>query len=174
MRSRLPVMRDRRRYMVFELESEGHLDARDISLEIQSSYLSLFGDSGGANPRLISFDGRFGIVRCRNGHAEELRAALATVHTIAGFRAAIRVRGVSGTIKTATEKYIPQSSIKPEEHRRRVDLKGISGVIVSTRGHEIDVSPDGHIEGLDTRYLGLTYFDLEGGCDYADGTSDGV
>ncbi len=168
------MIRDRRRYLVFEVESEGRVEYRDLSLEILSSYLSLFGDAGGAGPRIISFDGRFGIMRYRNGYLDEIRAALATVHTIAGQRAMIRVRGVSGTIKTATEKYIPQSSIKTEEYRRRIDVDGISGVIVCSRGREIDISPDDQIEGLDTRYLGLTCFDLDGGCDYADGTSDGV
>ena len=56
-------MRSRRRYMIFELESEdtsGLIQARDLMNEIASSQFSLFGDEGSAKNRLrlISFDGR--------------------------------------------------------------------------------------------------------------------
>jgi ribonuclease P/MRP protein subunit POP5 len=124
--------------------------------------------------RLISFDGKVGILRCINGHVEATRAALATVHTIAGIRCGIRVIGVGGTILAATEKYIPQMSYVAAEIGKRIDLGEISGWIKRQRCSEIDIEPDVRREGSDTRYLGLTYFDLDGGCVDADGTSDGL
>lgn len=175
MRSRLPVLRDRRRYIAMEIEAEDAVSPRDLAAEIHSTYQSLYGDTGGARLKLVVFDGRFGLLRCRNCHITEARTALATVHSIGGTRAAIRVLGVSGTIKAATEKYIPQLGlIAPEEHRRRIELKEISGTIARSRGREIDLSPDNPGEGSDTKYVGLTSFDVNGGCDDADGTSDGL
>ena len=46
MRSRLPVLRSRRRYMIFELEAEDEIQAKDLMNEIHSKQFSLFGDSG--------------------------------------------------------------------------------------------------------------------------------
>ena len=60
MRSRLPVLRGRRRYMIFELQSEGEISPKDLMNEIYSTQFSLFGDEGAAKNRLkmIAFNGR--------------------------------------------------------------------------------------------------------------------
>ena len=180
LRSWLPVLRERRRYIAFELESDSEEEVKrgDLVGEVYSSQMSLLGDLGASENRLrlITFDGRFGIFRCSHRRIEESRAVLATVHTVGGTRVAIRVRGVSGTIKAATEKYIPQSILQTDEDERRVDLGPISGSIARVRGREIDIRPDGQktTEGSATRYIGLTSFDLCGGDIDADGTSDGL
>ncbi|HNX10105.1 MAG TPA: Rpp14/Pop5 family protein [Methanothrix sp.] len=182
MRSRFPVLRGRRRYMVFELETEeasGPVQPRDLMNEIASSQFSLFGDEGAAeNPlKLISFDGRFGLIRFSHEHATEARAALAAVHAIRGACAAIHSKGVSGTIKSATEKYLPRlSKLSPESDGRRIELKGVSGCIIRTHGVKVDLCPDdrNRSTGSDARYLGLTSFDLSGGHEDADGTADGL
>ena len=183
MRSRLPVLRMRRRYIAFELDSEEIVFLKDLAIEIISCQSSLFGDKGASVNRLklISFDGRYGLLRCSYSRIEECRVVLATIYSITGVRAAIRVKGVSGTIKAATEKYIPKLSlsiaeISAENDGRRIELEGVSGWIIHSHGREIDLSPDekNRTKGSDTRYLGLTYFDLCGGCDDADGTADGL
>ncbi|MGB3944938.1 MAG: Rpp14/Pop5 family protein [Methanothrix sp.] len=178
MRSWLPVLRDRRRYLAIEVEAEGRVRRTDLAAEVWDAQTSLFGDLGAARNRLriISFDGRFGIIRYSHQRKEECRAVLATVHTIGGARAAIRVRGISGTIKGATEKYIPQSTLQPDENVRRVDLGLVSGSVARVHGREIDLCPDDRkmTEGSGTRYVGLTSFDLCGEDTDADGTSDGL
>ncbi|HPE63762.1 MAG TPA: Rpp14/Pop5 family protein [Methanothrix sp.] len=178
MRSWLPVLRNRRRYIAFELEAEGRVRGGDLMAEIRAAQTSLFGDLGAANNRLrmITFDGRFGLLRCHHTRTEECRALLATVSSVVGARAAIRVRGISGSIKAATEKYIPQSTLQPDENKRRVDLGPVSGSVVRVIGREIDLCPDDRkmTEGSGTRYVGLTSFDLCGEDIDADGTSDGL
>lgn len=179
MRSRLPVLRATRRYVAFMVEAEGEFEAKDLIHEIRSSQTSLFGDAGAARNRLklISFQGGFGLLRCHGDHVQETRAALAAVYSIDGFRASCHVKGVSGTIKSATEKYLPKlRKISSENDGRRIELEEISGCIVHTHGLEIDLCPDDRdcTKGSDTRYLGLTSFDLCGGHDDADGTSDGL
>ncbi len=178
MRSRLPVLRDRKRYIAFELESEGSVRSGDLIREIYASQVSLFGDMGASENRikLITFNGRFGLVRCSHRRVLECRAVLATVRAVGRNRAAIRVRGVSGTIKTATEKYIPQPILQAVDDERRIDLGLVSGSVARICKREIDLSPDDQkiTEGSGTQYVGLTYFDLCGGDTNADGTSDGV
>ena len=182
MRSRLPVLRQRRRYMVFILESEddsGLVQARDLMGEIASSQLSLFGDSGAAanRLRLISFDGQIGLIRFSHQHLVETRAALAAVSSIRGIKAAIRTKGVSGTIKSAREKYLPRLvKLSFESDGRRIERKDISGCIIRTHGVKVDLCPDDRYKsaGSGARFLGLTSLDLCGGHEDADGTADGL
>lgn len=181
MRSKLPVLRKRRRYMAFELDLEDAVQKKDLMAEIHSSHVSLFGDVGtaGNRLRLVYFDGRFGLLRCSHEHIVETRAILASIYSIKGIRAALRVKGISGTIKSATEKYIPPlRQINAENDGRRIELDDVSGCIIHTHGREIDLCPDDRNttkgSDSDTRYLGLTSFDLCGGHDDADGTADGL
>jgi ribonuclease P/MRP protein subunit POP5 len=178
LRSWLPILRDRRRYIAFELEAEDRVGRAELVGEIRAAQATLFGDYGAAKNRLrvVSFDGRFGLIRCSHTRMEECRALLATVQSIGGTRVAVRVRGISGTIKAATEKYIPQSILQPDENKRRVDLGPVSGSVARVIGREIDLCPDDRkmTEGSGTRYVGLTSFDLCGEDIDADGTSDGL
>ena len=55
----------------------------------------------------------------------------------------MRTKGVSGTIKSATEKYLPQlGKISSESDGRRIELEEVSGCIIHTHGLEIDLCPD--------------------------------
>jgi len=179
LRSNLPVLRTKRRYMSFLLESEGILEPKDLLVEIYSAQVSLMGDLGAASNKLklICFNGRFGILRCNHDRIQDTRALLATINTVNGIRVLIQVIGVSGTIKSATKKYLPRlNEIKTQNYGRRIELDEVSGCVIGIHGHEIDLCPDDQrkIKGSDTRYLGLTSFDLCGGLYDADGTSDGL
>ena len=165
--------------MIFQLEAEGEIEERELIREIQINQHSLFGDIGSAKNRLqlISFDGCQGVVRFHHIHVNQTRATLASIPSIQGIRVALQVKGVSGTIKSATEKYLPPlSKINDDCDRRRIELKEVSGCIVRTHGLEVDLCPDDSewTKGSDTRYLGLTSFDLCGGHEDADGTADGL
>ena len=165
--------------MIFQLVAEGEIEGKELIREVLASQHSLFGDTGSAKNRLqlISFDGCQGILRFRHTHATQTRATLASIHSIQGTRAALQVKGVSGTIKSATEKYLPPlSKINRDCDRRRIELNEVSGCIIRTQGLEVDLCPDDSewTRGSDTRYLGLTSFDLCGGHEDADGTADGL
>ncbi len=179
MRSRFPVLRDRRRYMIFELLSEGEISPKDLMSEIASSQSSLFGDEGAAKNRLkmITFNGRYGLIRFSHKHVQETRATLATIHSIHGIRVVLHTKGVSGTIKSATEKYLPRlSKICAESDGRRIELRDVSGCIIRTHGVKVDLCPDDRnmSMGSGTQFVGLTSFDLSGGHEDADGTADGL
>jgi ribonuclease P/MRP protein subunit POP5 len=180
LRSRLPVLFPKRRYVVFRLDSEEEVSSRDLQREINFAQASLFGDVGAARNRLklIHHEDPFGMLRCRHDRVQQTRATLASVYAVGGVRAALLIVGVAGTIRSAREKYIPQLSRFEvvDNGRRRIELEEVSGCIVRIHGHKIDLCPDdpNRTRGSDTRYMGLTSFDLSGGHDDADGTSDGL
>ncbi|MCZ7396940.1 MAG: ribonuclease P [Candidatus Methanoperedens sp.] len=113
----IPVLRDKKRYIVFEVISEQTVTRYDLAGEIFNSVFSLLGDAGASeiNFGLLSYDGRYGILRCAREKTSDTRAALACVNTVRGQRISILVLGMSGTIKGATEKFIQQSIIKESE-----------------------------------------------------------
>lgn len=165
--------------MAFSLEAEGEISTGELMKEIRQAQFSLFGDAGASKNRLklISFNGQCGLLRCSYAHIQDTRAILATIYSINGIRVSLHSKGVSGTIKTATEKYLPQlGKICAESYRRRIELDDVSGCVIRTHGLKVDLCPDNRdkTEGSDTRYLGLTSFDLSGGHEDADGTTDGL
>ncbi len=110
----LPTLRDKKRYIAFEVASPQIITKQELTHEILSSTIALFGDSGCAEiaPRLISFDGRYGIVRCAREKMPQVRAALACITNAKVVRVSIQVLGISGTIKGAMEKFIQKTLIK--------------------------------------------------------------
>lgn len=107
MRYILPSLRERRRYLLFELLSEREIDKRAFVQELLGSIYSLYGDLGMSKikVRLIMYraseERAVGILRCAHDKVEEIRAALACIHSITGTRVGIRVIKTSGTIRGA-------------------------------------------------------------------------
>ncbi len=117
----LPTLRDKKRYLAFEVTSEQTVNRQRLVNEILDSAASLFGDKGISeiNPRLMSYDGRFGIIRCAREKTQETRTALACINNVRRIRISILVLGISGTIKGATEKFIQQTLIKELEPEKK-------------------------------------------------------
>lgn len=160
-------LREKKRYIAFEVEHEGELspDRKALLDEIFFATQTLLGDSGSAEIgwRLIDYDGTRGIIRVSLKGLDKARAALAAVTSIKGSRAAIRVLGVSGTIKAAIEKYIVPKNIFSTSILSEVKVGTMSGTAVRKRGEEIDIVPDDEeaIRRANVRYAGVTSFDLQ-------------
>ena len=118
----LPTLREKKRYIAFEIKSEKTIIRQDLVRDILNSIISLYGDVGASeiNPALMSYEGNFGILRCSREKTTETRAGLACINNIHGIRVSIMVLGISGTIKGATEKFIQQSLIKGTESEKRI------------------------------------------------------
>ncbi len=113
-----PTMRENKRYIAFELISEGQVGREDFIREMFSASGSLLGDFGSSecNMRLFAFEGLNGIVSCEREHVAQARAVLATITNVKAKRVAIHVLGVSGTVLGATKKYLEGAVIfSPEE-----------------------------------------------------------
>jgi ribonuclease P/MRP protein subunit POP5 len=102
-----PSLRERRRYLLFEVMSERELDKRELLKDIWDSLYSLYGDVGASESKLWLIDYRVrgntnrgvGILRCAHDRVDKVRASLACIHSVNGARAGIRVIKTSGTIK---------------------------------------------------------------------------
>lgn len=116
----LPVLREKKRYIAFRIISEGAINRKELSDELFYSICSLFGDIGASeiNPSLISYDRKYGILRCSRDRTQDARAALACINRIKGGNVSIMVLGISGTIRGAMERFIqPFLAKEPEPER---------------------------------------------------------
>jgi ribonuclease P/MRP protein subunit POP5 len=104
-----PSLRERKRYLLFEVMSERELDKRELLKEIWDSMYSLYGDVGASESKLWLIDYHVrdgtnrnrsvGILRCAHDRVDAVRASLACIHTVNDARVGIRVIKTSGTIK---------------------------------------------------------------------------
>lgn len=94
-------MRERKRYIAFEILSELEIDRQGLIKEIWSSAYSLFGDVGTSKLGLwlVKLEGNVGIVRCHRDRTEEVRAVLAAIDCIHSNPVGVFVLRTSGTIK---------------------------------------------------------------------------
>ena len=126
----MPTLRRKRRYVVFELqycikdikkqdsalEDEKIEEIEELIKAINSRVLYLYGVVGASeinvrllkqyvylysNDRVIK-----GILSCHSNAVEKLRYALTTIKEVGGGKVSINVLGVSGTIKSAKDKYL--------------------------------------------------------------------
>ena len=103
-----PTMRQRKRYLAFELISKEKISRDELIRELFSSMGSLLGDAGSSEcgMRLLTFEDSKGIIQCAHKRTEQTRASIATITTIGGRQVLINIFGTSGTVATATEKYL--------------------------------------------------------------------
>lgn len=103
-----PTMREKRRYLGFRIEADGRLSGKEAEAGVLKGILSFIGELGfaKANPKLIRFDPEsgIGILRCNVPKVERVQGALSLVNSIGGKKAAIRLLGVSGSIKKLGKK----------------------------------------------------------------------
>ena len=113
----IPTLREKRRYLAFKIISENLINRGEMIGEILDSICLLFGDKGESeiNPSLMSYDGRYGILRCQKDRTTDARAALACINKVREGRVSILVFGISGTVRGAMEKFIQQRLVKEPE-----------------------------------------------------------
>ena len=107
-------LRPKWRYLAVRLESTSNakVGRRAFQREVWYAGQNLLGDPGCGDADLTvmrySFaDGRGeAIVRTRRGETDAARAALACVHDVDGSPLGLQVRGTSGTIRAAVEKFL--------------------------------------------------------------------
>jgi len=161
-------LREKKRYIAFEVISESHdvIDRKALLDEIFFATQTMIGDLGSSEIgyRLMDFNGTRGIMKVNLGAVELARAAMATVNSIKNNRSAIRVLGVAGTIKAAIEKYIPVENISSTNILSKpIRSELVSGTVVRERGEESEVVPDDKevLKRANTHYVSLTSLDLK-------------
>ncbi len=97
------MKRFKRRYLALSVDADSAFSEHEFLDAAWFAVTRLYGEVGAslAGLALISFDAedKFAVLRCNLSFADNVRAALATVTSIAAKPAAVHVVGVSGTIK---------------------------------------------------------------------------
>jgi ribonuclease P/MRP protein subunit POP5 len=152
-------LRPRWRYLAVELESwpDASLSRGAFQRELWYAAQNLVGDTGSADADLTVFSFAFErgrgetLVRARRGEVDAARAVLACVDAVDGHPLGLRVRGVSGTVRAAEERYLNRAPGIPEE--RTVAFDGDTRTAVVR-------SPVGDVAGPDG-FTGATELDFE-------------
>lgn len=107
-----PSMRERERYIVFEVISKGDFSYDELSRSIWFTTLAFLGELGASSCgiKLIRnlWDERTkrGVIRCFHNKIEEIRSALTMIRKIGNEDVIVHVLGVTGTIKSAKRKFL--------------------------------------------------------------------
>ena len=108
----LPTLRERKRYLVFEVISEHPVTFSSAKKAIWSAVLSFLGTSGTAQagvwllPEKYDQKTKRGIIRVSHTWVDRLKASLIFITTIDGYDVIVRSRGISGILKKATIKFM--------------------------------------------------------------------
>ena len=107
----LPSLREKKRYVVFEVISEKELKINSIKEAIKKSLLNLIGiiNYAKSNPHFLDdkYDkkNKRGIIRINHKHADDLKASFTLIKSIDNAKVIVRSIGVSGILKKAEAKY---------------------------------------------------------------------
>jgi RNase P/RNase MRP subunit POP5 len=95
------TQREKRRYILFELESEERFKREEIVTAIWNSSLEFLGELGTSKTSLWvhDYEPSRGIVSCNTQSVDEIIVCLSLIQKIEGKKARICIKGVSGTIK---------------------------------------------------------------------------
>jgi ribonuclease P/MRP protein subunit POP5 len=107
-----PSMRPAKRYIVYEVVSDGAIIYTELINAVWTSAMEFLGELGTGEAGIWfvhnSFDAKSqrGIIKCRHDSVEKVRAALALISVVSETKCIIKILGVTGTIKAANAKYL--------------------------------------------------------------------
>ncbi len=113
-----PSLRDHKRYVVFEAISENKIEYGDFVNAVWDSMLNFLGELEASKAKiwfiknLYDENNQRGIIRCGNNYVEHIRTVLSLIHMIGEKRVAIKILGVTGTIKSARNKYLATMDLR--------------------------------------------------------------
>jgi len=115
----LKTKREKKRYILFRINCNKALSAKEISDAINNAILSIFGNESLSkiNPRLIEWDENscFAILKCERSSKEKAIEALHHLREIRHGTVSIEIISVSGTLKALRKK----AMLKMQNHNRQ-------------------------------------------------------
>jgi ribonuclease P/MRP protein subunit POP5 len=109
----LPSLREKKRYVVFEIISESPIqNPKLISRTILDVALSYIGELGVAQAGIMVMDDQFnpqsqkGIIRVNHRYTDALKSTFTLVHNISNTDLIMRSVGISGILKKAHKKFM--------------------------------------------------------------------
>jgi len=162
MSTRPPTLREKRRYLLVQIEPAGTIiDKKDLYYTVSDATTSLWGDVVAAviTSAVVASEGQYVIIRCQRGTEQDLSIALSTITNCCDIPIALRMVAASGTIESLRErirkvKTPGLGSISPRECTFDKKLFQIN----QCDGQKVDVIEKGF---KNTNRLFLTREDLE-------------
>lgn len=106
----LPSLKERNRYLVFEVISSSKIAFSDVVKKIQAACKSFFGELGMAKAGVFVMPDKWkmnkGIIRLNHDMLDQVKAALTMIKDINGVPVVVQSVGVSGILKKAESKYL--------------------------------------------------------------------
>ena len=106
-------LRERKRYLAFEILSNGNMDNFDaVSSAIWDSSLQFLGELGAAQAGIMILEDKYtqhlkrGLIRVNNKHVNHLKSALMLINNINNQDVVVKSVGVSGILKKAEKRYL--------------------------------------------------------------------
>src|SRR3989344_8539724 len=107
-----PALRSQKRYIIFEAISEHPIEYKDLSEAVWVSLLDFSGEIGASEARIWMITNLYddkaqrGVIQCGSKSVEIVRAALSLIQIVSENKCIVKVLGVTGTLKSATDKYM--------------------------------------------------------------------
>ena len=107
-----PTLRAKSRYIIVEVLSERATTFEEFTTALRQTMLNLLGELTTSEARiwpirnLWNIKEQKGVLKCGHDRVEHIRAALTLITMVGESRASVRVMGVTGTIKSARNKYL--------------------------------------------------------------------
>lgn len=152
-------LQPRWRYLAVGIESwpDATIDRAGFQRELWYAAGNLLGDPGSAAADLSVFTFRFddgegeAIVRVRRGETGAARAAIACIDEIDDSPVGVRVRGISGTVRACSERYLGRATGNFNER----------DVAFANGRRSAHVREDAYDVRLDDGFVGATGLDFE-------------
>ncbi len=104
----LPSLREKKRYIAFEVMSETTLHFNDVTRTLWNSLLHLFGEVGAADAGLLFVKDQYknnkGILRVKHTAVNRMKAAMAFTTTVNTAPVIVRSLGTSGILNKAIKR----------------------------------------------------------------------
>lgn len=107
-----PSLRSHKRYIVYHAISESPMAYGEFVNAIWNTLLALLGELAASDAKvwmihnLYDANAQRGVIKCKRDSVEQVRAALSLIQQVGETRCVINVLGVTGTIKSAKNKYL--------------------------------------------------------------------
>lgn len=107
-----PSLRSHKRYIIFEIISETSIAYSDLVNAIWNSMLNFLGENESSEAKVWLIQNLYdeknqkGVIKCRHDYVEHMRATLSLISMVGESKVIIKILGVTGTIKSAKNKYL--------------------------------------------------------------------